>query len=269
MSVSNADQYLIPVSPNLSLHVETTGPATDNTPIVFIHGLGGSSTNYGPIIDASGVSANRQVITFDLEGHGLSPGGGETSIEGYAQSVKLVMDSQKVEKAVIVGHSMGGIIATTFAAQYPPKVEKLVLIGPVKAFAEAGVKALTARGETVLKGGISAIADTVATAGVSQKTLTSRPLSKHAVRASLLATSVVGYASACFALTRAKDPDYAKITAPTLIIAGTEDKTCPEATVKFLESKIAGARVVTLSDVGHWHLLEDVDAVGEILAAVA
>ncbi|KAH7914916.1 putative hydrolase [Hygrophoropsis aurantiaca] len=270
MSGSQPDQNRISVSATLSLHVESTDPpAAGKTPFVFIHGLGGSSTNYGPAIDAAGLRAAHKVVTFDLEGHGLSPASaGQTSIEGYAESVRLVMDAAGVEKAVVVGHSMGGIIATTFAAQYPSRVEKLVLIGPVKAFAEAGVKALTARGESVLAGGMAAVADTVATAGVSQKTLASGHLAKHAVRASLLATPPAGYAHACSALTRAKDPEYARITAGTVILAGAEDKTCPEATVRFLAESIRGAEVVSFGDVGHWHLFEDVEGVARVLAGV-
>jgi len=208
------------------------------------------------------------VLTFDLEGHGLSPlYTTNISIESYAENVKNVMDGAGVQRAVIVGHSMGGLIVTTFAAKYPERTEKLFLIGPVKSFAEAGVKALGARAEAVRTGGMSAVADTVAASGISQKSLASRPLSKGMLRASLLATPAFGYALACLALTKALDPDYAVIGVPTLILAGDEDKTCPEATVKFLEGAIGGAKVVTLRDVGHWHIVEDVEGTARELRA--
>ena len=255
------DRFLVTLEDGKSLHVEVTGPTeSDLTPIVFVHGLGGSSTNWTPLIDVSGLAKQRRVLTFDLEGHGLSPlYTTNISIEEYANSVAHVMNNAGIQKAIIVGHSMGGLIVTTFAAKHPDRTEKLFLIGPVKSFAEAGVKALSDRAQTVRAGGMSAVADTVAVAGISQKSLAGRPLAKGMLRASLLSTSAFGYALACLALTKAVDPDYAAIRVPTLILAGAEDKTCPEATVKFLGGAIPGAKVVTLQDVGHWHIVEDVE----------
>ncbi|EIW77955.1 alpha beta-hydrolase [Coniophora puteana RWD-64-598 SS2] len=287
-SIPAPDRSLVTLSDGKSLHVELTGPASsDLTPVVFVHGLGGSSATWTPLLDVSGLAKTRPVLTFDLEGHGLSPlYTTNISIESYTENVKNVMDGAGVQRAVIVGHSMGGLIVTTFAAKYPERTEKLckppshthlprpnqrpplkVLIGPVKSFAEAGVKALGARAEAVRTGGMSAVADTVAASGISQKSLASRPLAKGMLRASLLATPAFGYALACLALTKALDPDYAAIGVPTLILAGDEDRTCPEATVRFLEGAIGGAKVVTLRNVGHWHIVEDVEGTARELRA--
>ncbi|EGN93887.1 hypothetical protein SERLA73DRAFT_156032 [Serpula lacrymans var. lacrymans S7.3] len=261
---------LVTLTTGLKVHVEKAGTQSEKLPIVFVHGLGGSSTNYGPVIQTSGLTREREVITFDLEGHGLSPlSGGNISIEGFADSIALILQSAKIDKAVIVGHSMGGIIVTTLAAKYPAIVDKLILIGPVKAFPEAGVKALTARAASVREQGMSGIADTVVAAGTSQITQSSRPLAKYAVRASLLTTPAEAYALACLALTKAADPDYSLITMPVLILAGTEDKTCPEATVIFLSEKMPQAKVVTFENVGHWHLFEEVEGVSREIAAFA
>jgi len=76
-------------------------------PTLFIHGLGGSRANIGPIIEASG---HVRLITFDLERHGLSPlSGNEVSIVNYAESAKAVFDVRGVEKAIVIGHAMGGV----------------------------------------------------------------------------------------------------------------------------------------------------------------
>jgi pimeloyl-ACP methyl ester carboxylesterase len=127
------------------------------------------------------------------------------------------------------------------------------LVGGVKSFADPGKKALRDRAATVQQGGMAAIADAVTSAGTSQKTAASRILETAAVRASLLCTPADGYAYACLALADAKEPDYTAITAPTLILAGNEDKTCPKATVDFLTQNIKNSKVVDLPDVGHWH----------------
>lgn len=109
----------------LNLHVEHTSPppgvSAAQEAILFIHGLGGSGANIGPVIEASGLASTRKIITFDLEGHGLSPlSGNEVSIANYAESARAVLDVHGVEKAVVIGHSMGGVcsvIMQTFHAR--------------------------------------------------------------------------------------------------------------------------------------------------------
>ncbi|GAA5838810.1 hypothetical protein JCM11251_006746 [Rhodosporidiobolus azoricus] len=260
---SAPDSQAVTLKSGLRLHVEVANADAKQTAI-FIHGLGGSSTNYGPLIEELELPKTHRVITFDFEGHGLSPASSDKiSVEGVAASVAEVLDHAGADKAVVFGHSLGGLIATTFASKYPERVEKLVLIGPVKQFAEGGVNALTGRAGTVRQGGLPAIATTVATAGVSAKTASSRYLVKSAVLASLLATPAEGYAQACLAAAGAKDPDYTKITAPTLIISGSEDKTAPKPTIDFLKDAIKGSKVVEISDVGHWIQTEDHEAVAK------
>ncbi|BGP30349.1 hypothetical protein JCM10296v2_002103 [Rhodotorula toruloides] len=256
------DQNLRQLKSGLNLHVEVLNPDAQQT-IIFIHGLGGSSTNFAAVIQAAGLADTYRVVSFDFEGHGLSPlrGNGSTSVEGYVASVAEVFDCVGADKATVVGHSLGGLIATTLAAKHASRVDKLILLGPVKKMAPGGVDALTKRAETVRSGGMSAIVDAVSTAGCSAKTNSSRPLSKAAVRASLLASQPEGYAQACLALAHADDPDYSAITAPTLIVAGSEDKTSPQSTIDFLSGAIPGAKVTKIEDIGHWHQVEDVDAV--------
>jgi len=115
-SIPDPDKYRATLKDGKSLHVELTGTASDLTPVVFVHGLGGSSTNWGPLLDVSGISKQRLVLTFDLEGHGLSPlHTTNISIEGYADSVASVMGHVGIQRAVIVGHSMGGVSEMLFS----------------------------------------------------------------------------------------------------------------------------------------------------------
>lgn len=111
---------------NGSSYVQVAGSEGKKT-IIFIHGLGGSSTNWDTVLRHSGLSDTYKTITFDLKGHGLSPmeSKDQLAFDDYVRSVKEVLDSEKVEKAHIVGHSMGGLIATHFAAKWPQMVEKL------------------------------------------------------------------------------------------------------------------------------------------------
>lgn len=88
----------------------THGGSESGECILFIHGLGGNSTNFEPLISASGVDKTHRIITFDLEGHGLTPlSGTELTVASFAESAKEVLDNAGVKSAIVIGHSMGGV----------------------------------------------------------------------------------------------------------------------------------------------------------------
>lgn len=136
-----------------------------------------------------------------------------------------------------------------------------VLLGPAKQFGEPGITALVARVQAVRKAGMIAIADTVSKAGMSQRSLATSLLARHFARVSLLNSPVEGYVAACWAVAKATDPQYENIEANTLILAGEEDKMSPEEVVAFLKEHIPKVKVVTMKDIGHWHLVEDIEGV--------
>lgn len=72
-------------------------------------------------------SRQYKVITFDLPGHGLTVAGNERPLA--AEVVKAVMDGLNIDRAALVGLSLGGAISIDFALQYPQRVTKLVLAG--------------------------------------------------------------------------------------------------------------------------------------------
>jgi len=103
----------------------SAGPA-----LVLLHGAGGSRLNWPAELRRleqarlSGVA----VYTLDLPGHGRSGGSGRDAIEDYATDVASFFDAVGIERAVIVGHSMGGAIALTMALDFPERVTGLVLV---------------------------------------------------------------------------------------------------------------------------------------------
>jgi pimeloyl-ACP methyl ester carboxylesterase len=76
-----------------------------------------------------------------------------------------------------------------------------------------------------------------------------------------------GYARACEALASALDAAYERVTTPALLLASEEDKTSPKANIDFLASELPRAKVCTLKNVAHWHVLEDVDVTADALKA--
>jgi pimeloyl-ACP methyl ester carboxylesterase len=95
--------------------------------IVLIHGFLGSKKLWGPIFNRLKLSF--QVIAFDLPGHGDSDCIGYVhSMEMMAELVKSILDSHKIRKAVLVGHSLGGYVSLAFAENYPDRLHGLILI---------------------------------------------------------------------------------------------------------------------------------------------
>lgn len=103
----------------------------EGKPLVMLHGLFGSGDNLGGLTRT--LSEDYQTISVDLRGHGRSPHLGAISYPIMANDVVRVMDNLGVEKAHVLGHSMGGKTAMQLALSHPDRVEKLVVedISPV------------------------------------------------------------------------------------------------------------------------------------------
>ena len=105
------------------------------TPIVFLHGYVDSWRSFAGVIEA--LRPGRRAIALDLRGHGDSdkPECGY-AMEDFTLDMLLFMDAMGLDKANIVGHSMGSFIAQSFAARFPGRVERLILISSALCAAE-------------------------------------------------------------------------------------------------------------------------------------
>lgn len=98
----------------------------EGTPLLFLHGAGGAHTNWLTLIRAL---QPRRCLALDLPGHGLSSGDGCGTIEEYAEvTANFAALLLSFEKILLVGHSMGGLVAACFASRSPDSVAGLVLI---------------------------------------------------------------------------------------------------------------------------------------------
>lgn len=106
---------------HLFYRVEGTGK-----PVVIVHGLYGSSDNWLTV--AKKLSSEYQIFMIDQRNHGRSPNSEEHSYEAMKNDLAEFFDQQAIEKAIVMGHSMGGKTAMSFAADYPERIEKLIVI---------------------------------------------------------------------------------------------------------------------------------------------
>ncbi|GAA5983450.1 hypothetical protein JCM11641_007853 [Rhodosporidiobolus odoratus] len=267
MSASDVDLQVVKVSSGKKLFVDVTeGPSMDAPAIFFMHGLGSSTSFWEAALHDSKLSKTYRLVRYDFDGHGISPvsslsygnEAGNLSLDDLAEDLMAVMEFVGVEKAAgIVGHSLSGLVASKFAARFPDKVDKLVLVGAMRALDPTAQINMLKRATAVQTAGLSAIVQQVTSAALSDHTKKHSPLSAALVRSLVLATRPAGYAAACHALAGASNPDYSRIEAKSLVVAGEHDYISNGETTEFLLQQIKGAEKREMKDIGHWHAVED------------
>ncbi|KAF2795310.1 hypothetical protein K505DRAFT_273511 [Melanomma pulvis-pyrius CBS 109.77] len=250
---------------NKPLYYQNLG-TTVGPPIIFIHGLGSTLECWNPLISTLSLTNSHSLHLFDLEGHGLSPTSplSALSISSFAADTKGVFEHAGISSgATIIAHSMGCLVALAFAIENPTLVKKLILLGPPPSpLPEAASQDSHARATTVRTKGMAAVVDAVVTAGTSEHTKTKNPIAVAAVRLALMGQDPEGYAKACSALAGAAQAlDVGKVNAETLLITGDEDKVSPPQLCEKYARELRAREPVVLSNVGHWHVFEDVDGV--------
>jgi esterase len=107
----------------MKLHFETMGTGR---PVVLLHGLFGSLNNWRTL--GARLGASFQVFILDQRNHGLSEHSTEFSYGAMAEDLLEFLDDRGLASASLVGHSMGGKTAMTFAIRHPERMERLVVV---------------------------------------------------------------------------------------------------------------------------------------------
>jgi len=224
-------------------------------PIVFVHGAAGNHLVWGMQLYALGTMA--RALALDLPGHGRSDPPGRTTIDGYGDVILGLLDALNIERAVIVGHSMGGAIAQTLALAHPDRVAGLGLIGTgarlrvLDAILDGVLNEFVKTAELVIENSYSAALDPAMRARAIAEFLTCPAPITH------------GDFVACNgfdAMARLGD-----IHAPTAIVCGTEDQMAPHKYSQFLASKIPNARLTLIDHAGHSVMIEQAEQVNTAL----
>lgn len=119
------------------MRVVEAGPE-DGEPLIVLHGYSDSWFSFSPVLPL--LADRYRIIAPDLRGHGCSdrPAGGY-GMDVLADDAVRVMDALGVQRAAVLGHSMGGFVAQQVAARHPQRVERLVLVGTALRFAGTAV----------------------------------------------------------------------------------------------------------------------------------
>jgi 3-oxoadipate enol-lactonase len=248
----------------LILYHERTGPA-DAPGLLLVGSLGTTLEMWDPQVAA--LAGRRSLVRVDVRGHGRSPApAGAYSIAELAMDVAATLDQLGIRRIAVCGLSIGGMIGMWLAAHAPDRVERLALICTSSHMPEAAA-AYRDRAQVVRsEGSTEPIAD-----GVIERWFTSTWAREHAetvagFRQMLCGTPAGGYAGCCEALAaldlRSALP---RIAAPTLVIAGTEDRATPPAHAEAIVAAVPGARLEVLADAAHLASVQRPDAVTQLI----
>jgi Predicted hydrolases or acyltransferases (alpha/beta hydrolase superfamily) len=233
------------------------GPA-----LILIHGAGGSHLHWPAALRRM---PGATVYAVDLPGHGRSEGPGRERIEDYVADIVRFMDAVGVSRGVLVGHSMGGAIAQMTALMAPERVAGLVLVGT-----GARLRVAPALLDGILQDarGALALITEWAWGPEADPAMVARG---RQMMARVNPRVVWGDFAACDRFDIRER--VGEITAPALVITGSEDRMTPPKFGQWLAERIPGARFVLVEGAGHMVMLEKPDqvasAVREWLKAVA
>ncbi|PLB45659.1 alpha/beta-hydrolase [Aspergillus steynii IBT 23096] len=230
---------------------------------IFIHGLGSSQNYYFPVVPHL---TNHRCVTLDTYGAARSPYTSQpVSISSIASDVIGVLDALHIPQAVVVGHSMGGLVVTLLGAQYADRVKGVVAIGPTHP-SEALATGMRKRYDTVSASGMEPMANSIPAAATGTQC---SALTRSFIRELLLGQNPKGYAALCQAIATAPTIDYSAVKAPFLLIAGEEDKSASMEGCQHIFDRVSSAnkKMEVLQGVGHWHCLEAPDQVGKTIAS--
>lgn len=253
-------QYVIR---NCALHCAVIG---DGPPILFIHGFPLSHEMWLPVADQ--LRDHWRCILPDLRGHGRSAVSSEVTIAQFADDLTALLDvMRETRPVVLVGLSMGGVIALECFREHRARLRALVLAN-CRANAETaeGVARRAALAQAVLRDGSQVAADAM-TDGLFAPTAPAELRSEW--RARIARTPPAGVAAASHALAGRRESfsTLPKIDCPTLVIAGASDTITPPDGMQAMHALIPGSRYVVIPDAGHLTPIEQPAAFAAALRA--
>jgi pimeloyl-ACP methyl ester carboxylesterase len=254
--------------------------AGSGPPVVLIHGMLNSSSHWRSV--ALNLAGEHTVIAPDLIGHGDSAAPrGDYSLGAHAASIRDLLAAVGIDRATLVGHSLGGGVAMQFFYQFPQRVERLALVSSgglghdvspmLRTAALPGMSTLLSMTiQARLLGALQETGERLRRRGhdwgvyLQAITRALRPLQNAGAREAFLQTlrAVIDVHGQRVSAT---DRLYLLESIPTLIVWGERDHTIPLSHGRRAHAGIPGSRFRTLANAAHFPHLDDPDGLSEVL----
>ena len=228
------------------------------TPVIFLHGIGGSGRMFAPQV-ASFASAGYYPVALDLPGYGDRTPVEAMSFEALAEDVEFTITQNALEKPVLLGNSMGGMVVQTMLRRRPDDYRAAVLSCTSPAFGNpAGdfQKKFVADRLAPLEAGRT-MADIAPDAAAGLMGPNADPAGKALFIEQYALTPESTYRAAVQCLvTFDERANLPAIKVPVLCLATEHDRNAPPPVLEKMAAKIPGARYVCLPGLGHMPNLE-------------
>lgn len=236
-------------------------------PVVLIHGVGLNKEMWGGQI--VGLVPHFQVIAYDMLGHGASPRPQPgIGLEGYAEQLHELLEHLQVTQTIVVGFSMGGLVARAFTLHYPQRTQALVILNSVFRRSEQQRASVVERTRQAAEHGPDANAQEALSRWFSREYQAANPAQIAAIRQTLASNDPLGYLTA-YELFATQDmyraDDLTSIKVPTLVATGELDPGSTPEMARQLAAQIADAQVVVLKEQRHMMPVESPRLVNQML----
>lgn len=242
----------LPLSDGLSVGLIEVGPKDRaGEPLLLIHGVGLNARAWAPQIAA--LAATHRVLAVDMPGHGASsplPQG--ATLPDYVAWAARVILSLNMGAVNVAGHSMGALIATGLAADYPELIRRVAVLNAVHRRSAEARAAVTARAEAMAQGQFDAQAPLDRWFARSGPDATPRAQ----VARWLAEVNPQGYAAAYRAFATGDDiyaDRWEAITCPALVLTGDGDPNSTPEMTRLMAATAPRGRAVVIE--GHRHMV--------------
>ena len=234
------------------------GPA-----VLIVHGVGGHKEDWGAV--AAALATDHSVFTIDMLGFGeSSKNGDDLGMAVQAQAIAALLDAHDIAKVMLVGNSVGGWVTATFAATFPYRVEKLVLIDvagfaamfegePPVNFDPDNAQEMQALIDITINGPVARIP------GLAQQAVDAYVASGEKAISPTWGQSIF--------MSARLETLLPAISAPTLVLWGADDKLFPSVLAGAFAAQIAGARSHLIAEAGHFPQIDQPEATIAAIAA--
>ncbi len=250
---------------NITVSYDDNGIGT--TPVIFIHGFPFNKNSWKPQVEF--LKSSCRVINYDIRGFGNSTAGNEEfSIKLFADDLINFMDALKIDKAIVVGLSMGGYIILNAVERYTERLEAIILCDTqcIADTAEGKEKRFKTI-EQIEASGLNEFTNGFAKNVFSAITQSAKNDIVEEIKTTILSTppeiviatlkALAGRSDTCSMLS--------SINIPALILCGNDDIITPPDRSKFINENIQGSKLHIIENAGHLSNLEQPEIVNKYL----
>ncbi|MCG2594523.1 alpha/beta hydrolase [Ramlibacter sp. XY19] len=229
--------------------------------VLMLHGIGGGHLAFAPQVETL-ANAGYRAVAWDMPGYGHSAPIEPYTFKGLAQSCIALIEALQCEDVILLGHSMGGMVAQEVVARRPDLVKRLVLCGTSPSFGKPDgdwQRAFIAERTAPLDAGqtMAQLAETLVPRMIGSGSLPEGVrLATHCM--GMVPPATYRRALECL-VTFDRRANLANITVPTLLIAGEQDRNAPPAVMKKMAEAIPYGTFLEMKGIGHLQNLEAPD----------